>query len=113
MDYDPIKKGEIAELQVEPNLLEYERAREEFRWEDVKKEGKEVIRNSVAKVGNLFNIEEGSDATIDDAVSFVRSLDSTIEDIIRTKDGITIIRLDDDGVETSKKINATTKIGFI
>jgi len=38
MDYDPIKKGEIAELQVEPNLLEYERAREEFRWEDVKKE---------------------------------------------------------------------------
>ena len=38
MDYDPIKKGEIDELQVEPNLLEYERAREEFRWEDVKKE---------------------------------------------------------------------------
>ncbi len=83
------------------------------QWEDVKEEGKAVIRNSVDKVGNLFNIEEGSDATIDDAVSFVRSLDPTIEDITRTKDGITIIRLDDDGVETSKKINANTKIGFI
>ena len=38
MDYDPIKKDEITELQVEPNLLDYERAREEFRWEDIKKE---------------------------------------------------------------------------
>jgi acetyl-CoA synthetase len=38
MDYDPIKKGEITEMQVKPNLLEYERAREEFRWEEVNKE---------------------------------------------------------------------------
>ena len=38
MDYDPIKKGEIAEMRVKPNLLEYEKAREEFGWEDIKKE---------------------------------------------------------------------------
>jgi len=83
------------------------------QWQDVKEEGKAVIRNSVSKVGNLFNIEEGSDATIDDAISFVRSMDPTIEDIIRTKDGITIIRLDNEGIESSKKINANTKRGFI
>ena len=38
MDYNPIKKGEIAEMRVKPNLLEYERAREKFGWEDIKKE---------------------------------------------------------------------------
>jgi len=38
MDYDPIKKGEIAEMRVKPNLLEYEKAREEFGWEDIKEE---------------------------------------------------------------------------
>ena len=38
MDYDPIKKGDITEMPVKPNLLEYERAREEFRWEEVNKE---------------------------------------------------------------------------
>lgn len=38
MDYDPIKKGKIDEMPVQPNLLDYERAKEEFRWEDVKKE---------------------------------------------------------------------------
>jgi len=38
MDYNPIKKGEIAEMRMKPNLLEYERAREEFRWENIKKE---------------------------------------------------------------------------
>jgi hypothetical protein len=38
MDYDPIKKGDITEMPVKPNLLEYERAREEFRWEEVSKE---------------------------------------------------------------------------
>jgi hypothetical protein len=98
------------------NLLlavQVKNAKKPKQWEDVKEESKAVIRNSVAKVGNLFNIEEGSDATIDDAISFVRSLDSTIEDIIRTKDGLTIIRLDGDGLETSKKINANTKKGFI
>ncbi|MEE9151676.1 MAG: acetate--CoA ligase [Thermoplasmata archaeon] len=38
MDYNPIKKGKIDEMPVQPNLLDYERAREEFRWEDIKKE---------------------------------------------------------------------------
>ena len=38
MDYDPIKKGEITAMPVEPNLLDYQKAREAFRWEDIKKE---------------------------------------------------------------------------
>ena len=38
MDYDPIKKAEIAEGQVTPNLLDYEATRETFTWDDVKKE---------------------------------------------------------------------------
>ena len=114
-------KAQVESLYYEENLnqrnlllaAQVKNTNKPKQWEDVKEEGKAVIRNSVDKVGNLFNIEEGSDATIDDAVSFVRSLDPTIEDIIRTKDGITIIRLDEDGIETSKKINANTKIGFI
>eukprot|EP01050_Picozoa_sp_SAG11_P018476 SAG11_NODE_2797_length_2960_cov_1.934988_3_plen_682_part_00 len=115
------EKAQVEALYYEENLnqrnlllaAQVKNTNKPKQWEDVKEEGKAVIRNSVDKVGNLFNIEEGSDATIDDAVSFVRSLDPTIEDIIRTKDGVTIIRLDDDGIETSKKINANTKIGFI
>lgn len=115
------EKAQVEALYYEENLnqrnlllaAQVKNANKPKQWEDVKEEDKAVIRNSVTKVGNLFNIEEGSDATIDDAISFVRSLDSTIEDIIRTKDGITIIRLDDDGLETSKKVNANTKIGFI
>ena len=115
------EKAQVEALYYEENLnqrnlllaAQVKNTNKPKEWEDVKEEGKAVIRNSVDKVGNLFNIEEGSDATIDDAVSFVRSLDPTIEDIIRTKDGITIIRLDEDGIETSKKINANTKIGFI
>lgn len=115
------EKAQVEAVYYEENLnqrnlllaAQVKNAKKTKQWEDVKEESKAVIRNSVAKVGNLFNIEEGSDATIDDAISFVRSLDSTIEDIIRTKDGLTIIRLDDDGLETSKKINANTKKGFI
>jgi acetyl-CoA synthetase len=38
MDYDPIKKVEIGEMAVQPNLSHYDQARAEFRWEDVKKE---------------------------------------------------------------------------
>ena len=38
MDYDLITKGEIAGMQVKPNLLDYEKTKREFGWEDVKKE---------------------------------------------------------------------------
>ena len=115
------EKAQVEALYYEENLnqrnlllaAQVKNTNKPKQWQDVKEESKAVIRNSVDKVGNLFNIKEGSDATIDDAISFVRSLDPTIEDIIRTKDGITIIRLDDDGIETSKKINANTKRGFV
>jgi len=38
MDYDPIRKGKVNEMPVEPNLFDYEKARESFSWETVKKE---------------------------------------------------------------------------
>lgn len=38
MNYTPIKKDTVNNMPVKPNLLDYERARETFRWEDVKKE---------------------------------------------------------------------------
>ncbi len=38
MDYPPLKKDKIDEMAVQPNLLDYEKARESFQWEDVKKE---------------------------------------------------------------------------
>jgi acetyl-CoA synthetase len=38
MDYETIKKGEINKKGVVPNLLDYEKAREKFSWEDIKKE---------------------------------------------------------------------------
>jgi acetyl-CoA synthetase len=38
MDYDPIKKGEVSKMPVQPNLLDYKKAREAFSWEGVKKE---------------------------------------------------------------------------
>lgn len=38
MDYDSIKKGKVNEMPVEPNLFNYEKARNSFNWESVKKE---------------------------------------------------------------------------
>jgi len=38
MDYPPIKKDKVDEMAVKSNLLDYERARESFRWEDIRKE---------------------------------------------------------------------------
>ena len=38
MGYDSIKKQNAGEMPVEPNLLDYEKARESFSWEHVKKE---------------------------------------------------------------------------
>jgi acetyl-CoA synthetase len=38
MEYDLIEKGAVKEMSVEPNLLEYEKTRDGFRWEDSKKE---------------------------------------------------------------------------
>jgi acetyl-CoA synthetase len=37
MDYDPIKKGKIDEIPVQPNLANYDRTRATFEWEDVEK----------------------------------------------------------------------------
>jgi len=38
MDYEPIKKEEASEMNVKPNLLDYEKARNEFGWEDIRQE---------------------------------------------------------------------------
>ena len=38
MDYKPIKKGSIAEMPVRPNLADYDKARNEFRWDDIRGE---------------------------------------------------------------------------
>ncbi|MFH1241720.1 MAG: acetate--CoA ligase [Pseudomonadota bacterium] len=38
MDYEPIKKIEANRMPVRPNLMDYERSREEFRWEDINSE---------------------------------------------------------------------------
>ncbi len=38
MDYEPIRKTEINETAVRPNLLDYGKARQGFRWEDINKE---------------------------------------------------------------------------
>ena len=38
MDYKPIIKEEVNRMSVMPNLLDYERLREDFRWEDISKE---------------------------------------------------------------------------
>ena len=38
MDYEPIRKTEINETAVRPNLLDYGKARQGFGWEDINKE---------------------------------------------------------------------------
>lgn len=38
MEYNPIKKEKVNKMSVMPNLLNYERLREDFRWEDIRKE---------------------------------------------------------------------------
>jgi len=38
MDYNPIIKEEVSKMSVMPNLLDYEKLREDFRWEDINKE---------------------------------------------------------------------------
>ncbi|MCJ7686628.1 MAG: acetate--CoA ligase [Desulfobacteraceae bacterium] len=38
MKYNPIKKEEVNKMSVMPNLLNYEKAKEDFRWEDISKE---------------------------------------------------------------------------
>ena len=38
MDYQIIIKDEINTLSVKPNLLDYENARETFKWADMKRE---------------------------------------------------------------------------
>jgi acetyl-CoA synthetase len=38
MEYNPIKKEEVNRMGVIPNLLNYEKLREDFRWEDIEKE---------------------------------------------------------------------------
>ena len=38
MDYNPIIKEKVNKMSVMPNLLDYEKLREDFRWEDINKE---------------------------------------------------------------------------
>ena len=38
MDYEPIMKGEIDEMSIAPNLLDYRRARETFKWKSIYRE---------------------------------------------------------------------------
>ena len=38
MNYEPIRKPDISEITVKPSLLDYKRFREEFIWEDVRRE---------------------------------------------------------------------------
>lgn len=38
MEYDPIRKQDIAELTIKPNLVDYQKARAEFNWDDMAKE---------------------------------------------------------------------------
>jgi acetyl-CoA synthetase len=38
MDYNPIIKEEVNRMSVIPNLLNYEKAKENFRWENIEKE---------------------------------------------------------------------------
>ena len=38
MDYEPIRKSDIQAMPIKPNLPDYERARESFKWEDVRGE---------------------------------------------------------------------------
>ena len=38
MDYAPIKKNDIDQLSVEPNLLNLKETREAFKWEDIDRE---------------------------------------------------------------------------
>jgi len=38
MEYNPIKKEAVNRMSVMPNLLNYEKAKEDFRWEDISKE---------------------------------------------------------------------------
>ncbi len=38
MDYKPIKKGKIGEMPVQPNLVDYDKARNEFKWDDIGEE---------------------------------------------------------------------------
>ncbi len=38
MDYEPIKKVEANRMPVRPNLFNYEKAWEDFRWEDINRE---------------------------------------------------------------------------
>ena len=35
MNYEIIGKGEVAEMAVKPNLLNYGKVRDNFRWEDI------------------------------------------------------------------------------
>jgi hypothetical protein len=38
MHHEPIKKCKTTEMSVEPNLLDYERARKAFKWGDIYKD---------------------------------------------------------------------------
>jgi acetyl-CoA synthetase len=38
MDYEPIKKNKTSNMNIKPNLSDYEKARNEFGWEDIRKE---------------------------------------------------------------------------
>ena len=38
MNYEPIRKPDISKIAVKPNLLDYKKFREKFRWEDVRRE---------------------------------------------------------------------------
>ncbi|MBI5050354.1 MAG: acetate--CoA ligase [Nitrospirae bacterium] len=38
MNYEPIKKPDIGTLSVKPNLSDYKKLRQDFRWEDIRRE---------------------------------------------------------------------------
>ncbi|MCP4669466.1 MAG: hypothetical protein GY849_24295, partial [Deltaproteobacteria bacterium] len=38
MDYKPIRKGKIGKMPVQPNLVDYDKARKAFTWDDIGKE---------------------------------------------------------------------------
>ena len=57
MEYNRIKKEEVSKMSVTPNLLDYEKTRKDFRWEDISKELDEFDEIIEIKNGNAIKLK--------------------------------------------------------
>lgn len=79
------------------------------QWQSKSKEEKSVLSNFVSKVGNMYS---GTEQEVDEAISYIKSINQNIKGVERNDDGVEFSIEDDNGRLVTSFISKSSQTGF-